>query len=753
MEPLTEYLQGDYLQDKAEIEAIRRRTAEVLEVLAAFFDDGWPYELAAGKAPGASAKSQSTDSMILFAMAAVTGRVKGSALVPAVQMLPLELSNDQHERLERVLQSGVDRLVAISGASKVDGPVTESPTYGPDDPFTLTWFLEILEAQPPSSNNADPITPDPVARVAAAASALVKRVFASPATPVLRLRRNEEAVLHAFPLLRVVHLHKALEQAGKAPTVDPTFVFRTLADRLHLHISLSQIREGAFDAGELVFSLEGWLLTNPGSPDWSIIDHSFRLLAERQAHDPYWRPLRPFKVTPQGLVLLPQSVEIANSLLRVCQLLAGGQTDYFSDYVDLFKRYTRWLESRRFEGRTKEGRPFVGWESEHTYVPNRVHLWQTSQVLLYLQHYAAMLQRHVAHTTLRRARIVVESLSKDDPTLSELDQWEAWTKSEPLSHAGSHYRIYERIGNEFVKPRVANLEGARAARPFQSMLLYGPPGTGKSTLTRELAKTLGYQLLTVTPSDFISAGPDEIEARAKAIFKMLEEQSDFVILFDEIDRLLLDRDSDWYTKQSDLFQLLTPGMLTKLNDLAKKGQSIFALATNYRERIDPAIKRAGRIDRHYLLLPPDLAQRERILASEKGIPGWASIPETTRESIAQETVLFSYTELEGMANEIVTQKEELQGEELGLAVRRAIALVRPAISLNAYRTRIEQADATDRKPLEEIAMLVSLILEAGRSLGDDDDWLRRAVGEALDEGVIGDSGVMDRLRRERGSTK
>ena len=34
-----------------------------------------------------------------------------------------------------------------------------------------------------------------------------------------------------------------------------------------------------------------------------------------------------------------------------------------------------------------------------------------------------------------------------------------------------------------------------------------------------------------------------MEARAKAIFKSLEEQSEVVILFDEIDRMILDRDS------------------------------------------------------------------------------------------------------------------------------------------------------------------------------------------------------------------
>ncbi|HYT52567.1 MAG TPA: AAA family ATPase [Gaiellaceae bacterium] len=66
------------------------------------------------------------------------------------------------------------------------------------------------------------------------------------------------------------------------------------------------------------------------------------------------------------------------------------------------------------------------------------------------------------------------------------------------------------------------------------MLLYGPPGTGKSTIARKLARKLGFELITVTPSDFIATGGEAVEARANAIFRVLEEQRDAVVLFDEI---------------------------------------------------------------------------------------------------------------------------------------------------------------------------------------------------------------------------
>lgn len=94
---------------------------------------------------------------------------------------------------------------------------------------------------------------------------------------------------------------------------------------------------------------------------------------------------------------------------------------------------------------------------------------------------------------------------------------------------------------------------------------------------------------------------------------MLYAQPTCVVLFDEIDHFLLDRDSAYYSDQDTAFQFMTPGMLTKLNDLRRSERCVFVVATNYEDRIDPAIKRTGRIDVKYLVLPPDGMQRREIL--------------------------------------------------------------------------------------------------------------------------------------------
>jgi len=61
-------------------------------------------------------------------------------------------------------------------------------------------------------------------------------------------------------------------------------------------------------------------------------------------------------------------------------------------------------------------------------------------------------------------------------------------------------------------------------------------------------------------------------------------------------------------------------MLTKLNELRRSKGILFIIATNYENRIDPAIKRSGRIDRKYLILPPDMEGRKEESESSAASP-------------------------------------------------------------------------------------------------------------------------------------
>jgi len=409
----------------------------------------------------------------------------------------------------------------------------------------------------------------------------------------------------------------------------------------------------------------------------------------------------------------PISVEVANSLLRVCEIFDGVELHetFGSASVRLFQRYWEWLRARAVTF-TDGGQERIGWHSEHVNRPNEIHVWETSQVLEFLLGFHRLLQAHIARTSLVLSRFEHRLISKDKqpPWPSLRDDWE------PVTSLGRSYRIYSEIGRSFV-------EGWRTEKPLNcSMLLYGPPGTGKTTLAKNLANALGFRLITITVSDFLANGGDEVEARAKAIFDVLRAQSQCVVLFDEIDNFLLDRDTQRYAHQQGVFQFMTPGMLTKLSDLWNESRVIFILATNYENRIDPAIKRPGRIDRSYLLLPPDANARQRTILGQLQKHGIKRPAAKELRALVDKSLFLGFTEIGKLI--------EGARDKPFRALQEAFSMAPRTIRLSTYRDRFPvvgadgaagngKSDAKtstdDTPPVEEFLCLLALVLEVDRT--------------------------------------
>ena len=255
------------------------------------------------------------------------------------------------------------------------------------------------------------------------------------------------------------------------------------------------------------------------------------------------------------------------------------------------------------------------------------------------------------------------------------------------------------------------------------MLLYGPPGTGKTSLAEEIGKALRWPLITVTPSDFVRGGESQVEERAKMIFEVLGAQRNAVVLFDEIDRMLLDRDSKLYKDQSDIFQFMTPGMLTKLRDLRKREPVIFLIATNYFEHIDPAARRRGRIDLPVLVAPPDVEGRVSIFKAllakrcgKKRSEFDGTKIEEDLHAVAKETRLKVYGELEQLFADAVDGLSTEDRTDAGKIVEQLLKLKSSdaAITLTSYGPRFQ---SERDKPLVEFLVLLHLCLEQDGQLG------------------------------------
>jgi SpoVK/Ycf46/Vps4 family AAA+-type ATPase len=436
------------------------------------------------------------------------------------------------------------------------------------------------------------------------------------------------------------------------------------------------------------------------------------VLTKAQEESAFWRPTKPFLAQDNGMSLFPISVEVANSILRSCELYDGKElyNTFGSRNIGLFRRYWQWLRARAVRLKEADSATVVGWHSEHVNETDAIHVWETSQVLEFLLLYRKLLLDHIARTTLVLSRFTVRQ-----PKSAK--GWDDIAKDyEPVTVLGEQFQFYERIGVDFIK-------GWKQRMPKHfSMLLYGPPGTGKTTVAENVADTLGFPMITITVSDFLAGGGAQLESRAKAIFEVLSSQTNCVVLFDEIDNFLLDRDAPRYAKQDTSFQFMTPGMLTKLNNLRREKRLLFIIATNYAYRIDAAIKRTGRIDKQYLALPPDASARqrmiERFLLDEdldlSRMGDW--------ETVRKASLNLGYTDIRGAVKDAAQGKAVWMSRLPGILTTWA-----RTTNLSTYYSKF--ADKEDRdKPVEEFVALLGLELEVCGDEIDSDSV--RAIGQA-----------------------
>jgi hypothetical protein len=137
-------------------------------------------------------------------------------------------------------------------------------------------------------------------------------------------------------------------------------------------------------------------------------------------------------------------------------------------------------------------------------------------------------------------------------------------------------------------------------RQARSAILFGPPGTSKTSLVQFLARIVGWKYVEIHASHFVAEGLPQVQKTADRIFRELQELDHAVVLFDEIDELVRERDME-----KDAFgRFLTTSMLPKLAVLWEARKILYFVATNHINYFDSAIIRSHRFDALMLVSPP-----------------------------------------------------------------------------------------------------------------------------------------------------
>ena len=141
------------------------------------------------------------------------------------------------------------------------------------------------------------------------------------------------------------------------------------------------------------------------------------------------------------------------------------------------------------------------------------------------------------------------------------------------------------------------------------ILLYGPPGCGKTFIVRKLAEELGYNFFEIKHSDLATPFIHGSVGNIGKVFETAKQNSPAIIFFFFFSGLVPDRqrlsDSSSH-KEEEVNEFLV-----QLNDAADNHILVVG-ATNYIDRIDPAVLRPGRMDKKIYVPPPDLEARTEL---------------------------------------------------------------------------------------------------------------------------------------------
>lgn len=146
----------------------------------------------------------------------------------------------------------------------------------------------------------------------------------------------------------------------------------------------------------------------------------------------------------------------------------------------------------------------------------------------------------------------------------------------------------------------------------KGVLLFGAPGTGKTSFAATLAHECGAHLVAASLANWQSHGHlgDLLKAMRKD-FESAREAAPSILFIDEVDavgdRRKFSGDNAHYCHE------VVNALLEALDGLGGREGVVVVGATNFPKSLDPALVRAGRLERHIELSRPNQIDRAAIL--------------------------------------------------------------------------------------------------------------------------------------------
>ncbi|MGN6303501.1 MAG: AAA family ATPase [Mesorhizobium sp.] len=146
----------------------------------------------------------------------------------------------------------------------------------------------------------------------------------------------------------------------------------------------------------------------------------------------------------------------------------------------------------------------------------------------------------------------------------------------------------------------------------RGVLLSGPPGTGKTTFAAALARSCNAHLVLGSLARWQAKGHlGDLLKAMRAAFDEARKNTPSIIFVDEIDAF---GDRERFDDHNRQYSIEVVSALLECIDGTEGREGVVVVgACNFPDRLDPALVRAGRLDRHIQIPLPDPGAREGIL--------------------------------------------------------------------------------------------------------------------------------------------
>jgi len=257
--------------------------------------------------------------------------------------------------------------------------------------------------------------------------------------------------------------------------------------------------------------------------------------------------------------------------------------------------------------------------------------------------------------------------------------------------------------------------------PPKGVLLYGPPGTGKTRLARAVANESHASFFHIAGPEIMGSAYGESEKHLRDIFEQAAQEAPSIIFIDEIDSIAPKRGQ----ASGETEKRLVAQLLTLMDGLEPRQNTVIIAATNRPEALDEALRRPGRFDREIVIGVPDERGRREILAIHtRGMPLGDRVD---LDELARQTYGFVGADLAALAREAAIEAVRRIMPRLNLEEKTIPADVLDTLSV----TREDFQEALKR--VQPSAMREVMV--QAPNVGWDDIGGLDAARERLREGV------------------